>query len=327
MGAEASAGTPAGGSGGRHRHARDLTAPLVAVAVAAAFLLAACTGSGDGPGGSGGASDGRLRVVATTTVLADLVARVGGPRVRVDSLVPKGGEVHTFDPRPSNSIRVSEAQLIVMNGLGLDDWLGRLAADTGTSAPIVRLGEDLPGVDYIAGGAQGTANPHLWLDVTIAQRYVDRIAEALSRVSPADASTFAANAAGYKASLGELDAWVRERISTIPPERRAFVSFHDALPYFARAYGLRIAGVALPAPGQEPSAGEIAALVSAIRAADVKAVFSEAQFSPQLAQAIAAEAGATVVADLYTDTLGDPPVDSYEGIVRWAVERIVGALR
>lgn len=285
--------------------------------------MSACTGSATGPS----ASAGQLRVVATTTVLADLVAHVGGSRVHVDSLVPKGGEVHTFDPRPSNSIKVSDAQLIVMNGLGLDDWLGRLAVDTGSSAPIVRVAEDLPGVSYIAGGTTGTANPHLWLDVAYAELYVDRIAEALSRVSPADAATFAANAAGYKASLGELDAWVREQISTIPEDQRAFVSFHDALPYFARAYGLRIAGVVLPAPGQDPSAGEVASLVSAIRSAGVKAVFSEAQFSPQLAEAIAAEAGATVVADLYTDTLGDPPADSYEGIVRWDVERIVGALR
>jgi ABC-type Zn uptake system ZnuABC Zn-binding protein ZnuA len=305
------------------RHPARFGAVLLALAAVSAVIASACAGSADRPG----ASSDQLRVVATTTVLADLVAHVGGSRVQVDSLVPKGGEVHTFDPRPSNSIKVSNAELIVMNGLGLDDWLGRLAVDTGTSAPIVRLAEDLPGVSYITGGATGSANPHLWLDVANAERYVDRIAEALGRISPADAATFAGNAASYKASLGKLDGWVRERISTIPEDQRAFVSFHDALPYFARAYGLRIAGVVVPAPGQDPSAGEVASLVSAIRSAGVKAVFSEAQFSPQLADAIAAEAGATVVADLYTDTLGDPPADTYEGIIRWDVDRIVGALR
>ncbi len=294
----------------------------LAVATACAVMLAGC---GAGAGRTSG-PPGAIRVVATTTVLADLVRQVGGSRVVVDSLVPKGGEVHTFDPRPSNSIKLSEARLVVTNGLGLDDWLARLASDAGTSAPIVRLGEGLPAATYIEGETPGTRNPHLWLDVALADGYVDRIAAALAEVAPEDAAMFAANAAAYRTRLASLDAWTRERIATVPAEHRAFVSFHDALPYFARAYGLRIVGVVVPAPGQEPSAGEVASLVAAIRAAGVTAVFGEAQFSPQLAEAIATEAGATVVADLYTDTLGDPPADSYEGMMRWDVERIVGAL-
>jgi manganese/iron transport system substrate-binding protein len=311
--------------GGRRRAIAGFRAAggLLAVVLASAVGLGACSPAAAGPT----AAPGQIRVVATTTVLADLVQQVGGSRVFVDSLVPKGGEVHTFDPRPSNSIKVSEAQLIVMNGLGLDDWLGRLAVDTGASAPIVRLGENLPGVEYISGESAGTSNPHLWLDVAYAEKYVARIADALSSVSPADAATFAAGAEAYTARLASLDAWARSQIATIPAGNRQLVSFHDALPYFAAAYGLRIVGVVVPAPGQDPSAGEVASLVAAIRAAGVKAVFSEAQFSPQLADAIATEAGASVVADLYTDTLGDPPADTYEGIIRWDVERIVKALR
>jgi zinc/manganese transport system substrate-binding protein len=295
-------------------------------------LVAACgSGSSPGSGGSAGgtpaAASGRIRVVPTTTVLADLVAQVGGDRVIVESLVPKGGEVHTFDPRPSDSAKLAEADLIVMNGLGLDDWLGRMASDAGATAAIVRLGEGLPGVTYLGGEDAATTNPHLWLNVTYAQGYVARIGEALAMVDPADARAFRDGTAAYEKRLDDLDAWVRERIATIPEANRAFVMFHDALPYFAAAYGFKVVGTVVKAPGQDPSAGQIADLVDAIRAADVKAVFSESQFSPALVKAIAEEAGATVVADLYDDTIGDPPVDSYEGIIRWDVERFVEALK
>jgi ABC-type Zn uptake system ZnuABC Zn-binding protein ZnuA len=135
------------------------------VALAASVALAACgsTRSTTAP-----AAD-EIRVVASTTVLADLVAQVGGSKVSVRSLVPKGGEVHTFDPQPSDLADLARADLIVMNGLGLDDWLGGMAEDAGATAPIVRLGEDLPGVTYLAGEDAGTTNPHLWLNVAYAR--------------------------------------------------------------------------------------------------------------------------------------------------------------
>lgn len=290
--------------------------------VALGGLLTGCVGAGAGSA----SADGKVGVVATTTVLADLVAQVGGERVRVVSLVPKGGEVHTFDPRPSDLVKVDDAQLIVMNGLGLDDWLARLATNVGTRAPVVVLGEGLPGISYIRGD-DGRPNPHVWMDVADAIKYVDRIEAALTTVDPAGGSAYAARADAYRARLATLDSWVKARVAEIPSNDRAFVSFHDALPYYAAAYGLRVVGVVVPAPGQEPSAGEIAALVAAIRSAGVHAVFSEAQFAPSLAGALAAEAGASVVADLYTDTLGDAPVDTYEGLIRWDTDRFVEALR
>jgi len=295
----------------------------IALLLVASALPAACGTAG----GTSTASPDRIRVVATTTVLADLVRQVGGDRVSVESLVPKGGEVHTFDPRPSDSVRLAEADLIVMNGLGLDDWLGRLAADAGATAEIVRLGEDLPGVTYLSGEGATAPNPHLWLNVAYARAYAKRIGEALARVAPNDADAVSAGAAEYSRRLDSLDTWVRGRIAEIPEANRTFVSFHDALPYFADAYGLEVVGTVVEAPGQDPGAGQIADLVGAIRESGVKAVFSESQFSPELVTAIAEEAGASVVADLYTDTLGDAPADTFEGIIRWDTDRIVSALR
>ena len=304
----------------------DIRATVAVAILAFAFVGAACS-----PGGpsSSDPGSGTVRVVATTTVLADMVRRVGGSRVTVDSLVPAGGEVHTFDPTPSDLTRVADAELIVMNGLGLDDWLGRVAADSSTHATILRVGEGLDGVDYLGGDPDHpdeAVNPHLWLNVRYAMRYVERIAAALDAADPEHAADHAAGAQAYLAVLAELDAWVVAEISAIPEADRRIVSLHEAFPYFAAAYDLEIVGTVLNAPGQDPSAGEIAALVEAIRASGARAIFSEVQFSPQLVAAIAAETGTTVEADLYNDSLGDPPVDSYEGLIRWDVERIVAAL-
>lgn len=295
--------------------------------VATALTMGACAGA------TPTAAPDTIRVVATTTVLADLVANVGGDRVTVSSVVPKGGEVHTFDPSPQDVVGLTEADLIVSNGLGLDEWLTDLAADAGADAPIVELGEDL-GIDYLAGDEHGdeadtdhgAVNPHLWLDVANARLYVAKLADALAAADPDGTADYRANAQAYDAELADLDAWIDDEIGTIAPADRALVSFHEAFPYLARAYGLEIVGVVVDAPGQDPSAGEIAALVAAIRTAGVKAVFGEAQFSDKLVRTIADETGATVETNLYNDSLGDPPADSYLGMMRWNVERIVAAL-
>jgi ABC-type Zn uptake system ZnuABC Zn-binding protein ZnuA len=298
--------------------------------VAIAFLLSAATAACGAPDASTGGptpAPGALRVVATTTVFADLVREVGGVHVSVESLVPKGGEVHTFDPTPADVLRVSQAQLIIANGLGLDDWLTALAGDAGNGAPIVRLAENLPGVSYLAGTEPGAAiNPHLWLNVRYASAYVDRIEAALAAADPADAAAFTTSADSYRATLAALDTEIRGRIGALPPANRVVVSFHDAFPYFAAAYGLEIVGSIVESPGQDPSAGALADLIAKIRASGARAIFAEAQFSPKLAQTIAAETGAAVVSDLYTDSVGDSPADTYVGLMRADVDRVVSAL-
>jgi len=297
--------------------------PWLVVALAAGMTAATCTSSS-----STSPSPRRaLSVVATTTVFADLVARVGGERVAVSSLVPMGGEVHTFDPSPSKAAKVAQADVVVMNGLGLDDWLRRLVADSGARATVLVLAEELPGAEYLGGEAGEEVNPHLWLDASYAVGYVARIRDALTTADPPGAATYRANAEAYAGELRALDRWARATLAAIPADARRIIAFHDALPYFARAYALEVVGVILPAPGQDPSAGYVGALVDEIRRSGVRLIVSEVQFSPALARTIAAETGATLVSDLYSDTLGDPPVDSYTGLLRWDVERIAAALR
>lgn len=305
---------------------RRLLPALLALGLAfAASGCASLAGSATPP--VTGGQDGRLEVVTTTTLFADLVQQVGGEWIHVSSLVPRNGDVHTFSPRPADLFAVARARVIVMNGLGLDDWLDKIVRNVSSNgAPVVRLGVGLPGVTLLPGETPNTQNPHLWLDVGYAELYLERIANALSDAAPSRADAFAANAAAYRQRLEALDAWIREAMATVPASNRRIVTYHDAFPYYARAYGLSIVGVAVEAPGQDPSAGYTAQLVDAIRAAKVKAIFSEKQFPTKLADALAAQTGASVVSTLYDDALGDPPITSYEAVMRWDTQQIVRAL-
>jgi ABC-type Zn uptake system ZnuABC Zn-binding protein ZnuA len=155
---------------------------------------------------------------------------------------------------------------------------------------------------------------------------VDRIAQALGSADPPHAATYETQAAAYKQQLETLDAWVRTQVATIPEANRKLVTFHDAFPYYAREYGITIVGVAVESPGQDPSAGYTSKLISAIEKAGVKAIFSESQFPTKLIDQLAAEANCKVVANLYDDALGDPPVSTYEGLIRWDTTQLVQGL-
>lgn len=292
---------------------------FAAAALIVLALAGACGGQPTTPSPSGGA---RLSVVTTTTVLADFVREVGGARVEVHALVPKGGDVHTFDPAPSDAAQLSDADLLVMNGLGLDDWLLTFAEQAGAQdAPVIQLGVALEDARYIGN------NPHLWLNPIYASAYVDRIRLKLIELDADGQQTYDTNASAYDDRLTELDNWARGELAGIPAADRRVVSFHDAFPYFAAAYDLQIVDVLVAAPGQDPSPAEVARVIEAIRTSGVKAILAEAQFSDELARTIAAETGAVVVNELYTDSLGDPPVDTYEGALRHDVEQIAAALR
>lgn len=308
----------------------------VLLVIVAGSLLSACSGLSQA---SPSAGSPQMNIVATTTVFADLVKQVGGDRVTVHSLVPKGGEVHTFDPAPSDAAALTGARLLVLNGLGLDDWLLDFAQQAGAAqVPVLELGEDLQDVVYIEGSEEGELhpgetpgahpfNPHLWMNPAYAKIYADRIRLKLIELDPQGQTAYDANANAFAGRLDALDSWARLQMGGIPADQRRVVSFHDAFPYFAAAYDLEIVGVVVQAPGQDPSAAEVADLVNAIRQTGVSAILSETQFSDELAQTIAAETGATVVSDLYTDTLGDPPLDTYEQAVRHDVEHIAAALK
>lgn len=265
--------------------------------------------------------------MTTSNVFADMVRNLGGDRVTVTSLVPRGADVHTYQATPQDLRAAAGADLFVMNGLGLDDWLEGTIKAASSRAPIVRLGVDLPGVTLLPGETAATENPHLWMDVAYATLYATRISDALRAADTVHAAAIGTTSAAYVTKLQALDGWVRDQVGSIPTANRKIVTFHPALSYFARAYGITVVGVAVAAPGQDPSAGEIAALIEAIKGSGAKAIFSESQFPTKLVDQLARETGARVVATLYDDTLGNDPVTSYEAMIRWDTEQIVAALR
>jgi zinc/manganese transport system substrate-binding protein/manganese/iron transport system substrate-binding protein len=300
---------------------------LVVVGLLATALAACQAGPVSPAAGSGGTTPGpdALKVVTTTTVVADIVQNVGGSRVAATSIIPAGVGPEDYEPKPDDAKTLTDAALIVSNGVGLDDFLNKLlASGTGGQAPHLVLGEGIPTLTV-----DGQKNPHFWLDPTLVkQYYLPAIATELATLDPAGKATYDANVASYGAQLDTLDAELKAEIDPIPEANRKIVTFHDAFPYFAQHYGFELIGVVLENPGQEPSAADLAALVEKVKAAGVKAVFSEAQFSPKLAETLAMEAGIrTVVTTLYTDALGPAPADTYLGLMRWNVDQIVPALR
>lgn len=283
------------------------------------ILLAGCTPA---------SPSGRVSVVATTTIFADLAARVAGPDAAVDSIAPAGASVEDFAPRPEDARRVSDARVIIVNGLGLDRWADALLRNASKDARVVTLSEGLPRLDVGEAGPFTEGNPHFWFDPKYAKAYVERIRDALVAADPPHVAGYRGRATSYLAELDKLDAELKSKVEQIPPGRRKLVTSHDAFPYFARAYGFTVVGFAQPEPDREPSPAELAELVEKVKSEQVVAIFSEAQVSPRLAETLAREAGVkTIVADLPTDSLGDPPADSYVGVMRVIVDKIVQALR
>jgi ABC-type Zn uptake system ZnuABC Zn-binding protein ZnuA len=295
---------------------------LLAAVTAAVVALSACSGP------SGGASStpgpGVLKVVTTTTVFADIVQSIGGSRVTVTSIIPPGVGPEDFEPKPDDVKKLADARLVVSNGIGLDAFLDRLLSSAGGGQPRLVLGDGIPAIVV-----DGKPNPHFWLDPSLVkQYYVPKIAAKLTELDPAGKATYDANASAYATQLDALETELKAKVDQVPQQNRKLVTFHDAFPYFARHYGFELVGVILPNVGQEPTATQLAALVGQVKAAGVKAVFSEAQFSPKLSETLAQEAGITqVVTTLYNDALGPPPADSYAGMMRWNVDHIVQALK
>lgn len=308
---------------------------LTSLAVIA--CVAACGQATPAPSASQ-VTDGRYTVIATTSVFADLAQLALGSSVAVETIVPAGVDVHTFEPSPSDAEKLASASLIIMNGLGLDEWaLSLLEAAGKSETDVLALGE---GIDessawvYLESAHEGTGadahggvDPHIWLDPNGAAIYVERIAARVIRDAPELTEGIEAARAAGLAEIATLDAELHAQFAAIDAAKRKIVTFHDAFAYFARAYEIKIVGVAIEAPGQEPSAKEIAALIDAIRVAGVTSVFSEVQFSSKVLNQIASETDATVLANLYSDALGAAPADSYLGAMRTNVAAILASFR
>ena len=274
-------------------------------------------------------ADTRLKIITSITPLADLIRNVGGDRVEVTALVPYGDEPEDYDPTPADAATLTQARVFFANGLGLEAYLSNLVESSGAKdLEVVTLSDGLPTLGSFGQGAEAGGNPHLWLNPRHAIAYVEVIRGTLGRLDPEGAAGYDQRARDYTTALLALDASIEQQVQAIPAGQRVLVSTHDAYPYFADRYGLTYLAVISANPGSDPSAAEYAALVRAVRDAQVKAVFGEAGFSDRFISQLAADTGARYVSDLYTDTLTPgPPAATYLDALRYDAEAIVDALR
>jgi ABC-type Zn uptake system ZnuABC Zn-binding protein ZnuA len=303
-----------------------LVAACLAALLALALVVAGCSGSGGGVGGGAGDGGGRLRVVATTTQVADLAANVGGDRVQVTSLLKPGIDPHDYEPSPADIDAIAHADLVLENGVGLEAWLGDTIDSSGFDGPVVDTSK---GVRLRMVG--GAADPHIWQDPGNAERMAATIERGLAAAQPSAAPTFEANLAAYTGRLQALDAEVQRQVDSLANHK--VVTNHDAFGYYLDRYGLQLVGSVIPSfdSSAELSGRDIRDLVARIRATGVRAIFSETSLPPRAAETIGREAGVKVVTGedaLYGDSLGPPGSDgdTYLKMIRHNTATIVGNL-
>jgi zinc/manganese transport system substrate-binding protein len=296
-----------------------------------AFLLLALIVVGAATGSAGAAPAqraGTIDVVATTTQLQDLVRNVGGSRVSVTGILKPNVDPHEYEPRPSDAVALAHAKLIVESGVGLDAWMGKLIGEAGGDAPVFVASKGLKIRPGDSEEPQG--DPHWWHDPTNFERAARALAVSLGNVDHAGRATYVANARRYVATLEAMDAANTRALRAVPVAQRKLVTNHDAFGYFAAHYDISVLGSVLNSlsTSAQPSAQDISELVKKIRAAHVRAIFTESSINPKLEQQIAGEAGVKVYANLYGDTLG--PAGSkgatYVQMERWNVTAIVAGL-
>jgi zinc/manganese transport system substrate-binding protein len=269
-----------------------------------------------------------LRVVASFTVLADMVRQVGGEHVQVSSLVGPDGDPHAFEPSPDDARRLKSADIVFINGLGLEGWIDRLITASGTRARIVDTSAGIPALVMTERGRRVT-DPHAWNSAANGILYVGTIEAALCAVDPAHAASYLAAASRYVGVLRKLDAYVRAQVAAIPKQCRIILTSHDAFGYFSAAYGVRFLSPVGFSTESEPSAGDVARLIRQIRAEHVGSYFFEDSNDPRLVQQIARETGAKPGGKLYVEALSGPdgPAGNYVAMFKWNVHALIAAMK
>ncbi len=273
------------------------------------------------------AGEARLKAVATFSILADLVAQVGGDRVTVTSLVGPDADAHGYSPAPGDARRVAEADLVVVNGLGFEGWIERLIRASGTRAPIVTASTGIKTIpasedhDHDHGHGHGEGDhpdPHAWQSVANVKTYVANSRDALATSDPDHAADYAARAAAYTEKLDALEAEIRAGLAAIPEGQRRVITTHDSFGYYAAAYGLRFLAPQGISTNSEAGPKDVARIIRQIRRDRVPAVFVESIADPRLMQQIARESGAKVGARLFSDALSgaNGPAPTYLEMMR-----------
>ncbi|ARQ02934.1 metal ABC transporter substrate-binding protein [Pseudorhodoplanes sinuspersici] len=275
----------------------------------------------------------KLPVVASFSILGDIVTNVGGDRVAVKSLVGPNGDAHVYSPSPADAKTLADAKVIFTNGLGFEGWIGRLIKSSNTKAPNVVVSKGVKS-RKIAGShghdhGHGDGDPHAWQSVPNVKIYVANVRNGLIAADPAGKATYEANAAAYLEKLDALDREVKDAIAKIPPERRKIITTHAAFGYFEGAYGMDFIAPQGVSTDSEASARDVARIIQQIKKQKIPAVFLENISDPRLLKRIADETrvklGGTLYSDALTDEKGDAP--TYIDLIRHNIRTLSAALQ
>ncbi|GAL95843.1 metal ABC transporter solute-binding protein, Zn/Mn family [Microcystis aeruginosa] len=269
------------------------------------------------------------KVISTSTIIADLTARVGGEEIDHQDILKPGDDPHVYEPVPADSVALEKADLILYNGYNLEPGLIKMINSTGIKAKKVAVGEAITPLQLEKEG-QKVPDPHVWGSAKNGIIMVEKIRDQLIELSPEDKEIFTANAAQLIRELENLDRWITAAIETIPPSQRQLVTTHDAFQYYAHAYGLKVAGTLIGISTEEqPSAQTVKNLADAIKNLQVAAIFAETTINPALITTVAEEAGVKLAPQqLYSDSIGAVGTrgDSYVKMLRENTRSIVESL-
>lgn len=319
-------GTLAGATSGLALAAVLAAAPTTAVAQAAPDADKAA-GAGVVP----------VKVVASFSILGDLVKQVGGPLVAVDMLVGPNADMHAFQPSPADSKKLAGAKLVVINGLGLEGWVERMTKASGYTGPVVVAAKGLTPIarpkdsDHGHGHDHdhGKDDPHAWQSVANVKLYVANIRDGLAAVDPANKATYTANADAYLKQLDALDRDIKAAFEGLPKDRRTVITAHQAFGYYGAAYGITFRAAKGVTEDSEPSAREIADLITLIKKERVRALFVENISNRRLLDRIAKETDAKVGGTLFSDALSEAsgPAPTYVEMMRANTKALAAALK
>jgi ABC-type Zn uptake system ZnuABC Zn-binding protein ZnuA len=286
----------------------------------ALLLLVGCGAATPAPAGS----STKLNVVTTVSPITNIVYNIGGDRISLTGIVPEGVNSHTFEPAPSDAKKLAQADLIIVNGLSLEEPTLKLAeANKQAGAEIILLGEQTITpeqymYDFSFPRESGSPNPHLWTNPIYGLRYAEITRDALVRRDPPNADYYRQNFAAYKTRLEALDSAVKATIESIPAANRKLLTYHDSWAYFAPRYGMTVIGAIQPADFSEPSAREVAELITQLKQEQVPAIFGSEVFPSTILEQISQESGVKYIDQLRDDDLpGEPgqPSHSYIGLL------------
>ena len=276
-----------------------------------------------------------LPVVASFSVLADLVRVVGGSHVEVTSLVAPNSDAHVFDPTPADAKRLANAKLVVINGLGFEGWMDRLIKSSGYRGSVVVASRGVKTIQEAAGhGHQHghshshAADPHAWQNPLNIKQYVQNIRVALAAAKPDAAKEFEQRATAYSRELDLLDQSIRERLKAIPVAQRRIITSHDAFGYFAAAYNVKFYPLQGLSTGSEPSAADVVRIIEQIKKNKVTAIFVENISDSRVLERLTKESGARIGGTLYADALSEPgtAMDTYLKMIEHNAATIIKGL-